>query len=280
MSEAEKVEHPSWCDRKLCTAPEFRPTREEHAAGVDHGSHRSAPVSGYGGRGDLEMYLVNALAPWETGVFLVIGDGEAEVGSIAISEDGGGMALFELLAQEIGDLTRAYPNLYGERFGYVADATSSGETPAETQDVVESSPVDAEMPPLKADEMPPELQDALRQMSKRGRVVDMGTGQTVAEAGELVDDKEHQAEDEHYQLTVNDAAVDTGPLRQIRAAVAQFMTVWLADDPEGLAVDAQTLNMAFNGGAVQAALEERGEWYTMVGVHSDHPTMRIRVTRA
>jgi hypothetical protein len=54
----------------------------------------------------------------------------------------------------------------------------------------EETPTEGELPPATADDFPPELQDALRQMSKRGRVVDMGTGQTVAEDGRLTTDDE------------------------------------------------------------------------------------------
>mgnify|MGYP007011098431 CR=1 FL=1 len=43
---------------------------------------------------------------------------------------------------------------------------------------------------ISPSEFPPELQDALRSMSKRGPVVDMGTGATVAEAGRLVGDEQ------------------------------------------------------------------------------------------
>lgn len=82
-----------------------------------------------------------------------------------------------------------------------------------------------------------------------------------------------------YKLTVNDAAVAEGPFVEVRAALAELATGWLADDPEGLALDVQTLNLAFTGGAVQEAVEERGQWFTMVGVHSEHATMRVKVTK-
>ncbi|WP_158761725.1 hypothetical protein [Streptomyces sp. NRRL S-146] len=81
------------------------------------------------------------------------------------------------------------------------------------------------------------------------------------------------------RLEINGEPVETGSLPEIRAAVAELVTGWLADDPEGLAVDAQTCNMAFNTGAVQEALDLRGEWYTVVGMHSDHATMRVRIVK-
>ncbi|AWI32738.1 hypothetical protein [Streptomyces tirandamycinicus] len=46
-----------------------------------------------------------------------------------------------------------------------------------------------DLPPLKPEEMPSELKDARRRMSQRGPVVDMGTGETVAEAGRLAGEK-------------------------------------------------------------------------------------------
>lgn len=81
------------------------------------------------------------------------------------------------------------------------------------------------------------------------------------------------------RLTVNDAVATRGTYQEVRAAVAHLVSGWLADDPEGLALDAQTVNLAFNTGAVQEAIRERGEWYTLVGVHSDHQTMRIKVSK-
>jgi hypothetical protein len=47
-------------------------------------------------------------------------------------------------------------------------------------------PTDADLPPLTVAEMPPQLQAALKQMSKRGPVVNMTTRETVAEGGQLV----------------------------------------------------------------------------------------------
>jgi hypothetical protein len=80
-----------------------------------------------------------------------------------------------------------------------------------------------------------------------------------------------------YRLTVNGAMVTRGTLREVGAAFAGLVTGWLADDPEGMATDAQTANLAFNTGAVQTALDERGEWFMMLGVHSEHQAMRVKV---
>jgi hypothetical protein len=104
-------------------------------------------------------------------------------------------------------------------------------------------------------------------------------------AAESVDEEREAMEPEGQlfpavlRLDVNGEMAARGELREIRDEVAKRITGWLADDPEGMALDAQTVNMAFNTGAVQEAIDLRGEWYTVVGVHSDHQTMRLKVTK-
>lgn len=56
---------------------------------------------------------------------------------------------------------------------------------------------DTELPAITPDELPPELQEALRRMSLRGPVVDLATGQRVAQDGRLVTDTEEKSEDVH-----------------------------------------------------------------------------------
>lgn len=71
-----------------------------------------------------------------------------------------------------------------------------------------------------SDEFPPELRDALRTMSLRGPVVDMGTGQRVAEDGRLSTDPapaetagmRPQVHDSLRQLSLRN--VPTGPVRE------------------------------------------------------------------
>lgn len=46
----------------------------------------------------------------------------------------------------------------------------------------------SDLPPARPEEFPPELQEALRRMSRRGRVIDLDTGETVADEGRLVVD--------------------------------------------------------------------------------------------
>jgi hypothetical protein len=82
-----------------------------------------------------------------------------------------------------------------------------------------------------------------------------------------------------YRLTVNDAVASRGTFVEVRAEVARLVSGWLADDPEGMAADAQTVNLAFTNGAVQQEVDQRGIWFALIGVHSDHQTMRVKVTR-
>jgi hypothetical protein len=242
---SEKIEHPEWCDRSLCTAPEFRPTSEQYKNGAKMGEHRSAPrvLPGLGAGRELNVWLSQAVAPWGTGTFLRLGTGDGELWwSTEIGEGGEGFALYALLGSAVGGLVKEFPTLYAERFPWLADT--------------EAAAADEEWETLPG-------------------VTDTYPSTSVDDNAQHVDDQ-----DERLQLTVNDTAVALGTFQEIRAEVAGIVTGWLADDPEGLALDVQTVNMAFTGGAVQAALDERGEWYTMFGVHSAHAkTMRIRVTR-
>jgi hypothetical protein len=254
--ERKKVEHPSWCDRERCTAPEFKPTLEEYRHAADTGAHRSSPVTAYNGRGDLEMFVQQMVCPWDTEAFLSFGMGETGLGSIPISAAGGGFALFEMLAQPIGDLVREYPALYGERFGWVADATSSGEASAETQDVEDEW------------ETLPGVTDTYPSTSAHDN----------AQHVEEYEDEEALLEPMPYRLTANGRIVTRGTLPEIGAAVAELVTTRLAEAPERVALDAHTINLAFNTGAVEQALAERGEWFTVIDGQGPDP-QHIRVTK-
>lgn len=81
-----------------------------------------------------------------------------------------------------------------------------------------------------------------------------------------------------YRLTVNGAVATRGTLQEVQAAVAQLVTTRLAEAPERVALDAQTINLAFNTGAVEEALAERGEWFTVLDAHGEDP-QRIKVTK-
>jgi len=68
-------------------------------------------------------------------------------------------------------------------------------TPENPQDSsTDEPPVNAELPPADPADFPPQLQEALRSMSQRGPVVDMGTGDTVAEDGRLTTDRGQEDE--------------------------------------------------------------------------------------
>ncbi|WP_399559090.1 hypothetical protein OG762_52365 (plasmid) [Streptomyces sp. NBC_01136] len=241
---------------------------EEYKGALEMGAHQSSPLTAYNGRGDLEMSLQQAVCPWDTDTFLSFRMGEEGMGSIPISAAGGGMALFDLLAKEIGDLTRAYPALYGERFGYVADATSSGADPTKTQDVEEewdtlpgvtdtypSTSVDAEEP----DDDEPEPQD-------------------VVVPGKLLDWEVDPLESLPYRLTVNGRVAVRGTLQEVQAAVAKLVTTRLAAAPERMAPEAHAINALFNEGHVARALAARGEWFTVVDGQGPDP-QHIRVTK-
>jgi hypothetical protein len=237
----EKIEHPEWCDRSLCTAPEFRPTSEEFR-NATAGEHRSARrvLPGPGAGRELNVWLSQSVAPWGTGTFLRMGTGDGELWwSTAIDEEG--FAIYELLGSAVGGLVKEFPTLYAERFPWLADT--------------EAAAADEEWETLPG-------------------VTDTYPSTSVDDNAQHVDE-----EPDRYQLAVNDSALVHGTLREVRAAVAELITSSLAEDPEALAGDAQMVNMAFTGGAVQAALDERGEWFTLFGVHGKHAALRIKVTR-
>jgi hypothetical protein len=116
----EKIEHPSWCDRSVCTAPETRPSVVDFGEG---GEHRSATValSSYTEALGLEFYVSERVAPWDTAPFLRVQIANGQLSWMS-EIDRAGFDLFALLAKPIGEMTREYPLLYAEQFGWVADA--------------------------------------------------------------------------------------------------------------------------------------------------------------
>lgn len=80
-----------------------------------------------------------------------------------------------------------------------------------------------------------------------------------------------------YRVTLAGREIGRGTLREVRAAVAEAVTGLLAQDPEGAAEGAQTVNMAINSGAVSAALDETGTWKTIIDVNGE--PHRLRITR-
>jgi hypothetical protein len=271
---SEKVEHPEWCDRSLCVAPEFRPTSEQYKNGAKMGEHRSAPrvLPGIGPGRELNVWLSQAVAPWGTGTFLRMGTGDNELWwSTEIGEGGEGFALYALLGSAVGGLVKEFPTLYAERFPWLADTEAAAadeewETLPGVTDTYPSTSVDDNA--QHVDEPP-----CGKCGAPESAHVAWASGHAYVES-EFADE-----ESDRYQLAVNDSAKAHGTLREVRAAVAELITSSLADDPDGVAADAQMVNMAFTGGAVQAALDERGEWFTLFGVHGKHAALRIKVTR-
>jgi hypothetical protein len=143
--ERERVEHPSWCDRDACTAPEFRPTSEEYKGGAA-GSHYSSTM---GSRtNDLQIFLAQSVCPWDTEAYLIVRNGEDGIPqTVPMSESGGGFALYELLGKEVEEQVRKYPALYAERFLRLHAAI---------EDEADEATADASMP-----RDPVELQDQM-----------------------------------------------------------------------------------------------------------------------
>jgi hypothetical protein len=81
-----------------------------------------------------------------------------------------------------------------------------------------------------------------------------------------------------YKLTINAEQRAEGTLQEVRAAVAELVTKRLEEAPERVALDAQTVNMAFNSGAIQEALDEGRDWYTVFDAYGEEP-LRIRITK-
>jgi hypothetical protein len=86
----------------------------------------------------------------------------------------------------------------GDKSGPWKGTTDDARWPSGAQKLMCSDEVGcqrrAPLPPARPEEFPPQLQEALRRMSLRGRVVDLGTGETVADEGRLVIDPLSPAE--------------------------------------------------------------------------------------
>jgi hypothetical protein len=81
-----------------------------------------------------------------------------------------------------------------------------------------------------------------------------------------------------YRLTVNGKTDRHGTFQELRAAVADLVTRRLGAEPERVAAEAQAMLALFQPrGAVQEALDERAEWYTVFDAYGEEP-LRIRIT--
>lgn len=81
-----------------------------------------------------------------------------------------------------------------------------------------------------------------------------------------------------YRLAVDGVNRARGTLQEIEAAVATIVTTRLALAPERVAPEAQAIRGAFAEGDVQTALDDRGQWFTILDAHSDTP-LRLKVTK-
>ena len=72
-----------------------------------------------------------------------------------------------------------------------------------------------------------------------------------------------------YKVSVGTTARRVKTFQEARAVVAEAMTSFLAQDPEGAAESAQMANRAFSVGTVQHALDTHGSWRTSLTVHGE-----------
>jgi hypothetical protein len=73
-----------------------------------------------------------------------------------------------------------------------------------------------------------------------------------------------------YRVSVGSAKpVRVRNFRNARSIVAEAITNFMARDPEAVARDASTVNVAFDSGAVEHALIAHGSWVTTVTVHGE-----------
>lgn len=96
-----------------------------------------------------------------------------------------------------------------------------------------------------------------------------------AEHVEGQDDDEDQDDGQTYQVALDHSARHWGDFQSVRTFVAALVTELVAYD-DRYAVDAQTMNLAFNTGSVQEVLKRDGEWSTVFGTEAGHPhTLKV-----
>lgn len=285
---AEKVEHPTWCDPERCTAPKVRPEKYDSRAMGAHQSQEIVMGTGLAGQ-ELRLALWRGVAPWDTDTFLTVESGDQAQGrwSTAVSDTGQGFALFSLLAQAVGEQARTWPLLYGERFGYVGEATAPEGWKA---------PAPAEQGMFPEEETRAEADRADEEWGKLPGVTDTYPSTSIADNAEHADDQEEAesctpdcdgsdmctgtpAESSgRYRLRVDEREYPEKTLREIQAAVALLVTAMLAAHPMTLAHEASALNQAFNDGTVSGSLARYGSWQTIFGVATGNSVL-IRLTR-
>lgn len=284
--ERERVEHPSWCDREKCTAPEYLPTNEEYKEkdALARGEHRSPvsvlPAYGYGEGRELQVFISQAVAPWVCSTYLRFQTADRELSwstQVGDGVDAAGFALYELLGLEVKDAVRKYPTLYAERFPYVQRAIEDEADEATAEASMPRDPVELEDRMAVEDEADEEAEET-HECPFPGKCFVCAPTTTRSA------DEEHKAPDMGdervtYKVTVNARELAEGTLQEARAAVADLVTRRLGAEPERVAEEALSLNMALTpGGAFESAMAEKGQWFTVFDAYGEDP-LRIRVTK-
>lgn len=73
----------------------------------------------------------------------------------------------------------------------------------------------------------------------------------------------------NYTATLDGEPLACGSLQEVQAASSEAVTGFLAQDPDGVAMSAQTAVRAFQTGAVAQAVEEYGQWRLPLWVHGE-----------
>jgi hypothetical protein len=313
----ERITHPSWCDRDLCTAPEFRPTLDEYRGASNIGAHMSAPIKSYGTRGELQLSLWQGVTAWDTNTFLAIECEGETVGSIGLGDGQGGIELYALLGQEVKEAVRKWPALYAERFPYVQraiedeadEATADASTPRDPVELEEKLAAEAldegEGPPCGVCGWPAAAHMATADthnfvvsefaedraakgcthppdepcFGKRSPLDEVLEGvRERARNLPTVEVTRKAIYPMSYRLTVNGQKHEPyATFEGVRAAVADLVTRRLGAEPERVAAEAGALNAAFSSGKVLGALDDGGDWYTVFDAYGEEP-LRIRIT--
>lgn len=119
------ITHPVWCDPDRCTAPAVQPTMEHPGDPRDKGQHRSALVADAWGEGG--AYLMQAVAPWGTAVYLVTVDkDDRRVQQFQLEP---GSPLLLMVRQLVAEQQNHYPSLVPPLAGDPRAARAAGRRP-------------------------------------------------------------------------------------------------------------------------------------------------------
>lgn len=83
-----------------------------------------------------------------------------------------------------------------------------------------------------------------------------------------------------YTVSVGDAKlVRVRNIRDARSMIAEAITSYMATDPEAVARDAMTVNLAWDSGAVEHSLIAHGLWSATLTVHGEPVPIAISKRR-